>query len=181
MTPSAKSTAPLNGIKILDLTRLLPGPACTLHLADLGADVIKIEDTQLGDYANWEFRALVNRNKHCMRLDLKKEAGQQVLLELVKEAHIFVESFRPGVMQRLGVDYPRLREVNPALVFCSITGFGQDGPLSEHPGHDINFCALSGVADQVGHPDTGPALSNVPLDRKSTRLNSSHVASSYAA
>src|SRR5690625_1831087 len=126
MTPSAKSTAPLNGIKILDLTRLLPGPACTLHLADLGADVIKIEDTQLGDYANWEFRALVNRNKHCMRLDLKKEAGQQVLLELVKEAHIFVESFRPGVMQRLGVDYPRLR------------------------------------------------------DRKSTRLNSSHVAISYA-
>lgn len=163
MTPSAKSTAPLNGIKILDLTRLLPGPACTLHLADLGADVIKIEDTQLGDYANWEFRALVNRNKHCMRLDLKKEAGQQVLLELVKEAHILVESFRPGVMQRLGVDYPRLREVNPALVFCSITGFGQDGPLSEHPGHDINFCALSGVADQVGHPDTGPALSNVPF------------------
>lgn len=163
MTTTTNSTAPLRGIRVLDLTRLLPGPACTLHLADLGAEVIKIEDTEQGDYASKEVRELVNRNKRALRLNLKIPSGRQILLELVKDADILVESFRAGVMDRLGVGYAALHLINPALVFCSITGFGQHGPLASEPGHDINFCALSGVSDQAGHPQTGPALSNVPF------------------
>lgn len=163
MTITSSSTAPLRGIRVLDLTRLLPGPACTLHLADLGAEVIKIEDTDLGDYASKPVRTLVNRNKRAIRINLKTEAGRQILIDLAKNADILVESFRAGVMDKLHVGFDNLRAINPALVFCSITGFGQRGTMANEPGHDINFCALSGVADQTGHPETGPALSNVPF------------------
>lgn len=162
MSNTAQS-APLQGVTVLDLTRLLPGPACTLHLADLGANVIKIEDTQAGDYASHEVRQVVNRNKRAIRINLKSEAGVTILKRLVKQAHILVESFRPGVMGNLGVGYEELKQENPALIYCSITGYGQTGPMKDEPGHDINFCALSGVADQIGEASTGPALSNVPV------------------
>jgi crotonobetainyl-CoA:carnitine CoA-transferase CaiB-like acyl-CoA transferase len=156
-------TAPLAGVRVLDLTRLLPGPMCTLHLADLGADVIKIEDTGAGDYAAPALRGLVQRNKRAMRIDLKQPDGVAVLQALVRTADVLVEGFRPGVMDRLGVGYAALSALNPKLVFCSITGYGQDGPLRDEPGHDLNYCALAGVTDQIGRAGEPPAPSNVPV------------------
>lgn len=153
---------PLAGIRVLDLTRLLPGPLATLHLADMGADVVKIEDTSNGDYAAPAVRALVNRNKRALRLNLKQPAGAAALLRLCGTADALVEGFRPGVMARLGVGYTEAVAANPRLVYCSLSGFGQTGPLRDHPGHDINYGSLTGVVDQVGTP-AGPALSNLPL------------------
>ena len=132
----------LEGVKVLDLTRLLPGGFCTLLLADFGADVLKVEDTGMGDYVRWApphyegadesatsslFLAL-NRNKRSIRINLKEERGREVLLRLVKDYDVLIESFRPGVMDRLGVGYERLREENPRVIYCAITGYGQDGP-----------------------------------------------------
>jgi alpha-methylacyl-CoA racemase len=162
MKTSPPSDAPLAGLRILDLTRLLPGPFATQHLADLGADVIKIEDTGAGDYAAPAVRALVNRGKRAIRIDLKQAAGRDTLLRLARDADALVEGFRPGVMERLGVGYDAVAAVNPRIVYCSISGFGQNGPLSHAPGHDINYTALTGVADQVGN-EHGPALSSLPL------------------
>lgn len=152
-------SAPLAGVRVLDLSRLLPGPVASLHLADLGADVIKIEDTGAGDYArtmgdgpdgtSWFFRA-VNRNKRGMTLDLKQPAGRKVLLRLVADADILLESFRPGVMARLGLGYETLRQHNPRLVICAITGYGQDGPWALRAGHDLNYIAQAGVLEQTG-------------------------------
>ena len=156
-------TAPLARVRVLDLTRLLPGPMCTLHLADLGADVIKIEDTGAGDYAAPALRGLVQRNKRALRIDLKQPEGVAVLLALVRTADVLVEGFRPGVMDRLGVGYAALSALNPKLVFCSITGYGQDGPYRDEPGHDLNYCALAGVTDQIGRAGEPPALSNLPV------------------
>lgn len=134
----------------------------TLHLADLGADVVKIEDLGAGDYATPSVRDLVNRNKRAIRLDLKQRAGAEALLRLARHAHILIEGFRPGVMQRLGVDYATVAQVNPAIVYCSLSGFGQTGPLAQMPGHDLNYGALTGVVDQIGTPES-PALSNLPI------------------
>lgn len=159
---NAASGAPLAGVRVLDLTRLLPGPLGAVHLADLGADVVKIEDTGAGDYANAAVRALVNRNKRAIRIDLKQADGVATLLRLCREADVLVESFRPGVMQRLGVGYEAVAAVNPRIVYCSISGFGQTGPLRDMPGHDLNYAALAGVADQIGNA-AGPALSNLPV------------------
>jgi len=156
------SRAPLAGVRVLDLTRLLPGPMGTLHLADLGADVIKIEDLGAGDYAAPSVRALLNRNKRAIRIDLKQPAGVATLLRLCRDADVLVEGFRPGVMQRLGVGYEAVAAVNPRIVYCSLSGFGQTGPLRDMPGHDLNYCAFTGVADQIGTPE-GPALSNLPV------------------
>ncbi|MDM0021077.1 CaiB/BaiF CoA transferase family protein [Variovorax saccharolyticus] len=158
----AASGAPLAGVRVLDLTRLLPGPLGAMHLADLGADVVKIEDTGAGDYANDAVRALVNRNKRAIRIDLKHADGVATLLRLCREADVLVEGFRPGVMQRLGVGYEAVAAVNPRIVYCSISGFGQTGPLRDMPGHDLNYAALAGVADQIGNA-AGPALSNLPV------------------
>lgn len=153
---------PLAGVRVLDLTRLLPGPLCTSHLARLGAEVIKIEDTGAGDYASPGVRRLTNAGKRSLRIDLKQPEGLAVLKRLCATAQVLVEGFRPGVMARLGAGYGVLAGINPALVFCSITGYGQDGPYRDEPGHDINYAALTGVADQVGSAE-GPALSNLPL------------------
>ena len=132
----------LAGTWVLDLSRLLPGGFCSLLLADFGAEVLKVEDTGMGDYVRWAtpyyegpddsaksalFLAL-NRGKRSLRLNLKEESGREVLLRLVREHDVLLESFRPGVMDRLGVGYARLREENPALIYCAITGYGQDGP-----------------------------------------------------
>jgi len=153
---------PLAGVRVLDLTRLLPGPFAAQHLADLGAEVIKVEDTGAGDYANASVRALVNRGKRAIRIDLKQPQGLATLLRLARDADVLVEGFRPGVMQRLGAGYEAVAAVNDRIVYCSISGFGQTGPLAQMPGHDINYTSLTGVADQVGNAH-GPALSNLPL------------------
>jgi len=157
------NTAPLADIRILDLSRLLPGPLGAQYLADLGADVIKIEDTQAGDYAPPSLRAVCNRNKRGLRLDLKHPDGQAALAALAREADVVIESFRPGVATRLKADYPTLAGHNPRLVYCSITGYGQTGPLRDAAGHDLNYSAYAGVADQMGCGPDEPALSNVPV------------------
>jgi crotonobetainyl-CoA:carnitine CoA-transferase CaiB-like acyl-CoA transferase len=154
--------APLAGVRVLDLTRLLPGPMSTLHLADLGADVIKVEDLAAGDYATPSVRSLVNRNKRAVRIDLKHPEGAATLLRLCRNADVVVEGFRPGVMDRLGAGYQAVAAVNPRIVYCSLSGFGHTGPLRDRPGHDINYGALAGVVDQIGTPHS-PALSNLPV------------------
>lgn len=168
------SSPPLAGLRVLDLTRLLPGPVATLHLADLGADVIKIEDTGAGDYArtlsegaapgedSYFFR-IVNRNKRGLRLDLKRPQGVEVFLRLARDADVIVEGFRPGVVDRLGVGYEAVRAVNPRIVYCAITGYGQDGPWRDRAGHDINYVATAGVLDQIGTAGGPPALPNFQI------------------
>jgi alpha-methylacyl-CoA racemase len=164
---------PLEGLKILDLTRLLPGGFCSMLLADFGADVIKVEDTGLGDYVRWAppyyegvepsarsalFLSL-NRGKRSIRIDLKSPAGKEVLLRLVRTADVLLESFRPGVLDRLGVGYERLREENAGLVYCAITGYGQDGPGRERSGHDLNYLGLNGILGLSGEADGPPTPS----------------------
>ena len=144
---------PLTGIRVLDLTRLLPGAFCTMLLADMGAEVIKVEDPDKGDYMRWTpplvdgqsvlFNSL-NRNKKSLTLNLKAEAGRDLLLRLVETADVLVEGNRPGVMKRLGLGWDRLHAGNPRLVMCSITGYGQDGPFAARAGHDINYMATAG-------------------------------------
>jgi alpha-methylacyl-CoA racemase len=157
------NSPPLAGVKVLDLTRLLPGPACAMHLADMGAEVIKIEDTGAGDYVIPAMRAALNRNKRGLRLDLKSPAGKDVFLRLARDADVIVEGFRPGVMDRLGVGFEAVCAVNPRIVYCSISGYGQTGPYRNLAGHDINYCGYAGVADQIGTTDGQLALSNLPL------------------
>jgi alpha-methylacyl-CoA racemase len=167
------SELPLDGLTVLDLSRLLPGPFCSLLLADLGADVIKVEDTGIGDYARWAqpayegpdetaggaiFLAL-NRGKRSIRINLKHDQGPDVLLRLVADADVLIESFRPGVMDRLGVGYERLRDRNPAMVYCAISGYGQDGPGRDRSGHDLNYLALNGVLGLTGERDGPPVQS----------------------
>ena len=163
---------PLEGVTVLDLTRLLPGPVATMHLADLGAEVIKIEDPGAGDYARVMgamdgpvsvFFKLVNRNKLSLVLDLKDAADREVLLRLVRTADVLFEGFRPGVMAKLGLDYATLAGLNPALVYCSISGFGQTGPYAQRAGHDINYLGYAGVLDQIGTAGGAPALSNLQV------------------
>jgi alpha-methylacyl-CoA racemase len=164
---------PLEGIRVLDLSRLLPGGFCSLLLADFGAEVLKVEDTGMGDYIRWSppyvegaedsaksalFLAL-NRNKRSIRLDLKHERGREALLALVRGHDVVLESFRPGVLDRLGVGYERMREANPGIVYCAISGYGQSGPKREASGHDMNYLGLVGLlgltgerAEVGGHP-----------------------------
>src|ERR671929_195422 len=151
-------TLPLEGIRVLDLSRLLPGGFCSLLLADFGADVVKVEDTGMGDYVRADepaFQAL-NRGKRSIRIDLKHPEGRDVFLRLARDADVVLESFRPGVMDRLGVGYARLREENPRLVYCAITGHGQDGPFAARAGHDMNYLARVGLLDLTGEPDGPP-------------------------
>jgi crotonobetainyl-CoA:carnitine CoA-transferase CaiB-like acyl-CoA transferase len=160
----------LSDIRVLDLSRLLPGGFCSLLLADFGADVLKVEDTGMGDYIRWSppyhegvddsaksalFLAL-NRGKRSIRLNLKEDAGREVLLRLVREHDVLLESFRPGVMERLGVGYERLREENPRLVYCAISGYGQDGPYTQRSGHDMNYLGLNGLLGLTGDVDGPP-------------------------
>ncbi len=163
----------LGDVRVLDLSRLLPGGFCSLLLADFGAEVLKVEDTGMGDYIRWSppfhegaeesaksalFLAL-NRGKRSIRLNLKSEAGREVLLRLVREHDVLLESFRPGVMERLGVGYERLREENPGLVYCAITGYGQDGPYTARSGHDMNYLGLNGLLGLSGDAGGPPVQS----------------------
>ncbi len=161
---------PLAGVTVLDLSRLLPGPFCSLLLADFGADVVKVEDTGAGDYLRWAppvyegagrsargapFLAL-NRGKRSVRLNLKSDGGREAFRRLASGADVVLEGFRPGVMDRLGVGYERLEQDNPGLVYCAITGYGQDGPLRDRAGHDLNYLGLNGLLGLSGEADGPP-------------------------
>jgi crotonobetainyl-CoA:carnitine CoA-transferase CaiB-like acyl-CoA transferase len=164
------SGLPLQGLTVLDLTRLLPGGFCTLLLSDFGADVVKVEDTAAGDYVRWmgpgyegahesarsaAFLAL-NRGKRSIRLDLKTDGGREALIRLARDADVLVESFRPGVLDRLGAGWERLRAENPRLVYCAITGYGQEGPLAARAGHDLDYLARVGLLGLTGDSDGPP-------------------------
>jgi alpha-methylacyl-CoA racemase len=157
----------LDDVRVLDLTRLLPGPFCTLLLADFGADVIKVEDTTGGDYMRWmpplvdEYSAMfhpLNRNKRSLAIDLKNPLGREAFLRLAVSADVVIESFRPGVMDRLGIGFGSLIAANPKLVLCSISGYGQDGPFRDRAGHDLNYAAVAGVLMLGGTADGVPAM-----------------------
>jgi crotonobetainyl-CoA:carnitine CoA-transferase CaiB-like acyl-CoA transferase len=158
-------TTALKGLKVLDFSTLLPGPFATLYLADLGAEVIHIESPTRPDlvrlfppYANGQAtsHSYLNRNKQSITLDLKDPASIEQVKQKISEFDIVVEQFRPGVMQRLGLDYQTLAEINPRLIYCSITGYGQTGSYKDKAGHDINYIALSGIAGHCGRQDSGP-------------------------
>jgi alpha-methylacyl-CoA racemase len=167
---------PLAGVRVLELATGVAGPFAGKLFADFGADVVKVEDTGMGDYVRWappyygdeEHQPLgtrsalylsLNRNKRSIRLDLKSEGGREALLRLVRSHDVVLESFRPGVMDRLGVGYERMREENPALVYCAITGYGQTGPYTQRAGHDMNYLGLIGLLGLTGEPDGRPIQS----------------------
>ena len=161
----------LQGIKVVDLSRMAPGPFCTMVLGDLGADVIRVEEPGGGRMArergagadedaakrNAAFNAL-NRNKRSIALNLKDEAARKVLHKLVRGADVFVEGFRPGVVSRLGCDYETLSEINPRLVYCSLSGYGQDGPYAGLVGHDINYISVGGALGVIGDKGGAPVI-----------------------
>ena len=163
----------LNGVRVLDLSRLLPGPFLTMVLADLGADVVKVEEPRMGDYMRdfpprgngMSGRYLtVNRNKRSVTVDLKDDRERERFLRMAALADVVVESFRPGVMERLGVGYDALRERNEGIILCSISGYGQTGPYRDRAGHDINYLALAGVLAMSGPtPDGPPAMAGVQI------------------
>jgi crotonobetainyl-CoA:carnitine CoA-transferase CaiB-like acyl-CoA transferase len=163
---------PLDGVVVLDLTRLLPGAAATLQLANFGAEVIKVEEPARGDYARWlppyiegegaVFR-IVNRGKKSVALDLKSEGGRAALVRLAESADIIVESFRPGTMERLGLGYDALRARNERLIYVSITGYGSDGPWASRAGHDVNYLALGGALDLNGALAGPPVIPGVQI------------------
>ncbi len=164
----------LEGLKILDFSTLLPGPFATTMLADLGAEVLKISGPGKPDIvldyppfiegttvsAN---QAWLGRNKKTMLLNLKKPGAVEVVKKLIMEYDIVMEQFRPGVMEKLGLGYEALAEINPRLIYCSLTGYGQTGPLSHRAGHDINYLARSGNMAQAGRAETGPVLTNMQV------------------
>jgi crotonobetainyl-CoA:carnitine CoA-transferase CaiB-like acyl-CoA transferase len=166
-------TGALSDVRVLDLTRLLPGGFCSLMLADMGADVVKVEDTGMGDYIRWappfhgtdEQQALgtrsalylsLNRGKRAIRVDLKSDAGREAFLRLAKDFDVVLESFRPRVLDKLGCGYEALREANPRVVYCAITGYGQSGPYTQRAGHDMNYLGLTGLLGLTGEPDGRP-------------------------
>ncbi|MAF53944.1 MAG: carnitine dehydratase [Chloroflexi bacterium] len=162
----------LEGIKVVDLTRMAPGPFCTMVLGDMGAEVIKVEQPGGGrmavarglpDAAEAQRRAAfsaVNRNKRSIVLNLKNRESQDILLKLAEDADVFLEGFRPGVVSRLGCDYETLHKLNPKLVYCSLSGYGQDGPYQNLVGHDINYISVGGALGGIGTPDGRPAIPN---------------------
>ncbi|GAK04465.1 alpha-methylacyl-CoA racemase [Geomicrobium sp. JCM 19037] len=156
----------LNDLRVLDLSRLLPGPYCSMMFADFGADVIKIEsidgdparlDPLISDEKQAMFHSL-NRNKRSLCLDLKSPEGSNHFLKLVKEADVVIESFRPGVMDRLGIGYETLKSENKRLVYCAITGYGQSGPDRTKAGHNVNFISRAGILDLSGHAGEKPVI-----------------------
>ncbi len=157
----------LDGIRVLDLSRLLPGPFLTMVLADMGADVIKIEAPVIGDYmrqlppikGKMSGRFLsVNRDKRSLVLNLKDDAGREAFLRMVESADVVVESFRPGVLRKLGIDFDVLKARNEKIILCSISGYGQNGPYEKRAGHDLNYIALAGVLAMGGEPNGKPGM-----------------------
>src|SRR5262249_26987771 len=163
---------PLSSIRVLDLTRLLPGAVATMILGDFGADVIKIEQPGTGDPArslafegaqDSAYFQATNRNKRSVVINLKSSDGRAVLRELVSRADVLMESFRPGVMERLELDFTQLHGLNSRLIYCAITGYGQTGPYALRAGHDINYASIAGVLGLNGLADSSPAMPGVQL------------------
>jgi alpha-methylacyl-CoA racemase len=162
----------LEGIRVLDLSRLLPGPFLTMVLADMGADVVKIEDPRVGDYlrafppskggVSGRYLA-VNRGKRSLALDLKAPAGRDAFLRMVDQADVVVDSFRPGVLAKLGVGWNVLSARNPRIVLCSISGYGQTGPYAQRAGHDLDYIALAGVLGMTGAAGAAPMMPGVQI------------------
>lgn len=170
----------LNGIRVLDLSRLLPGPYCTMILADFGAEVIKIEEPGRGDYSRsfppflkdfgyWHLQ--LNRNKKSVVLDLKSEAGRNNFLELAKTADVVVESYRPGVLKKLGIDYATVSKLNPRIIYCSLTGYGSKGPLAKQADHDIGYVSLAGITAMSGEAGGKPAIPGVLMADMNSALS----------
>lgn len=167
------SDLPLDGVRVLDLTRLLPGPYGTQLLGDLGAEVVKVEEPTVGDYYREEdpklaggdsyMFAMFNRNKKSVALDLKDDRGREAFLDLVETADVVVEGFRPGVVERLGIDYETVRARNEEVVYCSLSGYGQDGPYEQWAGHDVNYIGIGGLLYMTGEPDGDPEIPGVPV------------------
>lgn len=155
MTESIHQGA-LSGITVLDLSRLLPGPFCSMILADHGARVIMIEDRRFESESG--FPTHVMRNKQHMCLNLKSDQGKEAFFKLVAKADVVIEGFRPGVVKKLGVDYDRLKTINPGIIYCSVTGYGQTGPLADRPGHDVNYIGESGLLSLIGDPSHPPSI-----------------------
>jgi crotonobetainyl-CoA:carnitine CoA-transferase CaiB-like acyl-CoA transferase len=151
----------LDGITVIDLSRLLPGPYCSMILADHGARVIAIENKRF--MADGLFFNTINRNKEHMSLNLKTDAGKQIFFKLIEKADVVLEGFRPGVVDRLGADYESVRKVNPKIIYCSITGYGQDGPFRDRVGHDVNYLSFSGVLNLIGEPDRPPSIPGIQI------------------
>lgn len=151
----------LTGIRVLDLSRMLPGPYCSMILADHGADVIAIEDRRF--LQDGLFFNDLNRNKRHMSLNLKTSKGLEIFFKLAENADVILEGFRPGVVARLGIDYERIKEINPGIVYCSISGFGQTGALRDKVGHDVNYLSTAGVLDLVGEKGKAPVIPGVQI------------------
>ena len=156
---------PLTSLKVLDFSTLLPGPYATMLLADMGADVVRVEAPDRVDLTRVmpphdagvsTAHGFLNRGKKSLGLNLKEQGSREKVLELVKDYDVVVEQFRPGVMDRLGIGYETLKSVNPRLIYCSITGYGQTGPYKDRAGHDINYLSLAGVSSHCGRADSGP-------------------------
>ena len=166
-------TLPLDGVRILDLTRLLPGPYATQLLGDAGAEVIKVEQPEIGDYMRAEeprvpggdshVFATLNRNKSSVSLDLKDDRGREAFLTLAETADAVIEGFRPGVVDRLGIGYDVVAERNESIVYCSISGYGQDSPYEQWAGHDINYIGVGGLLGMTGSPEETPTIPGLPV------------------
>ena len=157
----SENNGALSGTTVIDLSRLLPGPYCSMILADHGARVIAIEDRRF--LADGLFMNIINRNKEHMSLNLKTEQGREIFFRLIKKADVVLEGFRPGVVDRLGVDYKTVRSVNPRVVYCSISGYGQTGPYRDRVGHDANYLSYAGVLNLIGEPDRPPSIPGVQI------------------
>ncbi len=166
-------TYPLEGVRILDLSRLLPGPYATQLLGDMGAEVVKIEQPGLGDYMREQepsvaggdshIFSILNRNKQSVSLDLKDERGREAFLALAEESDAILDGFRPGVCERLGIGYDAVRERNESIVYCALTGYGQQGPYEQWAGHDINYIGIGGLLGMTGDPDGDPTVPGLPI------------------
>ena len=172
LTYEARRVGLLTGQKMLDLSRLLPGAYSSLLLADLGMEVLKIEDLEMGDYMrkmgpirkqDSAYFLAMNRNKKSMTLNLKVKEGKEIFFKLIDAYDIILESFRPGVIDRLGIGYEELNKRNPRIILCSLSGYGQDGPYRERAGHDINYIGLGGVLELIGKKDEAPVIPGVQI------------------
>lgn len=150
----------LNGVKVIDLSRLYPGPFCTMILADNGAEVICVEDKRFKDDL---FIRDLYRNKKHINIDLKKPKGKEAFYRLVKDADVVVEGFRPGVVDKLGIGYKDLSKINPRIIYCSLSGYGQDGPFKMRAGHDVNYLSYAGILDLIGIPNAPPSIPGIQI------------------
>jgi crotonobetainyl-CoA:carnitine CoA-transferase CaiB-like acyl-CoA transferase len=156
-----RNSGALAGVNVLDLSRLLPGPYCSMILADHGARVIAVEDKRF--LADGLFFNSINRNKEHMSLNLKTAKGKEIFFRLIQNTDVLLEGFRPGVVDRLGVDYETVCAVNPKIIYCSITGYGQDGPFRDRVGHDANYLSCAGVLGLIGEKDRPPSIPGVQM------------------